>query len=190
MHQRLGTRFKRDQAARRWTQLYPPAASGTQCGHHGAGRTRAGCCRASSRRSGSRVRGWSRSPKTDRGGRDLFAGEAEFDAFLGGTDILVSLLPLTPETTGILNTRLSSKLRRVARRRTGDRQRGARRASARGRHRRGARRRHAGGGEPRRVRDRAPARRRARSGTSTIASSRRTSRRSAISMQACAISRR
>ena len=28
-HQRLGTRFKRDQAARAWNQLYPPAASET-----------------------------------------------------------------------------------------------------------------------------------------------------------------
>ena len=31
MHQRLFTRFRRDQAARRWAQLYPPAAWHTAC---------------------------------------------------------------------------------------------------------------------------------------------------------------
>ena len=36
-HQRLGTRFRRDQTARKWTQLYPPAASETSVGVMGLG---------------------------------------------------------------------------------------------------------------------------------------------------------
>ncbi len=42
----------------------------------------------------------------------MFAGDGERDAFLARTDILVSLLPLTPETRGILNAELFGKLAR------------------------------------------------------------------------------
>ena len=51
---------------------------------------------------GFRVAGWSRSRKSIPG-VECFAGPAEFDAFLARTDILVSLLPATAETDGIIN---------------------------------------------------------------------------------------
>ncbi|MGA0596975.1 2-hydroxyacid dehydrogenase [Enterovirga sp. CN4-39] len=60
------------------------------------------------------VAGWSRSPKAIEGIR-TYAGEGELDAFLGRTDILVCLLPLTPATRGILNRRLFAKLARDGR---------------------------------------------------------------------------
>ena len=41
-----------------------------------------------------------------------FAGGEEFDAFLGETDILVSLLPATAETDGIINRSAIRKLSR------------------------------------------------------------------------------
>ena len=108
-HQRLGTRFKRDQAARNWKQLYPPAASETTVGVMGLGEL--GTDAVEKLRSlGFTVFGWSRSPKTIAG-IETFAGD-RLDQFLGRTDILVCLLPLTPETTGILNYRLFQKLRR------------------------------------------------------------------------------
>lgn len=55
------------------------------------------------------VNGWSRSPKAVEGLR-CFAGEAEFDAFLDASRVLVNLLPLTDATVGILNRRNLSRL--------------------------------------------------------------------------------
>ena len=108
-HQRLGTRFKRDQAARRWKQFYPPDASLTNVGVMGLGEI--GIAAAESLKGlGFTVVGWSRSPKTIEG-IETFAHD-RLDAFLAQTDILVCLLPLTPETTGILNYELFTKLRR------------------------------------------------------------------------------
>lgn len=60
---------------------------------------------------GAPLRSWSRSPKQIEG-VEGFAGAGQFDAFLAGTDILVNLLPLTPETEGILNYETFRKLRR------------------------------------------------------------------------------
>lgn len=60
---------------------------------------------------GFRVAGWSRTRK-DIPGVECFAGESEFDAFLARTDILVSLLPTTPETEGIINR---SNIRKLSR---------------------------------------------------------------------------
>ena len=110
MHQRLVTRFKRDQAARRWKQLYPPASWHISVGIMGLGALGQDAIRHL-KVSGYQLRGWSRSPKTIEG-VETFAGPEQFEAFLAGTDILVNLLPLTPETTGILNYATLSKLRR------------------------------------------------------------------------------
>jgi len=50
------------------------------------------------------VRGWSRSAK-DIPGVDCYAGMEALDDFLRGTRVLVSLLPLTPETNNLLDRR-------------------------------------------------------------------------------------
>lgn len=55
------------------------------------------------------VAGWSRSPKTIEG-LATFAGADGMTAFLARTDILVSLLPLTPETRGTINATLLAGL--------------------------------------------------------------------------------
>src|SRR4029077_6826012 len=63
------------------------------------------------RRLGFRVAGWSRSAKQIEG-IECFHGAAQLDAFLQRTDILVCLLPLTPDTHHILNRGLFAKLNR------------------------------------------------------------------------------
>ena len=50
------------------------------------------------------VAGWSRSAKSVSGVQ-VFAGAAGFASFLARTQVLVNVLPLTPETRGILNAR-------------------------------------------------------------------------------------
>jgi glyoxylate/hydroxypyruvate reductase A len=110
MHQRLFTRFKADQAAKRWVQLYPPPAWDITVGIMGMGVLGQDAVKHL-KVFGYKLRSWSRSRK-DIDGVEGFAGPEEFEAFLSGTDILVNLLPLTPETHGILNYDTFSKLRR------------------------------------------------------------------------------
>jgi glyoxylate/hydroxypyruvate reductase A len=110
MHHRLYTRFRADQKARRWTQLYPPAASETSVGIMGMGVLGQDAV-SRLKPLGFALRSWSRTPKAIEG-VEGFAGDEQFDTFLAGTDILVNLLPLTPETTGILNYATFGKLRR------------------------------------------------------------------------------
>ena len=110
MHHRSFTRFRTDQRAHAWNQFYPPAASASTVGIMGLGvlgqdaakRLLALCYT---------VRSWSRTPKS-MADVTSFVGDAAFDEFLAGTDILVNLLPLTPETAGILNYDNFRKLRR------------------------------------------------------------------------------
>ncbi|MFM0360867.1 2-hydroxyacid dehydrogenase [Paraburkholderia sediminicola] len=62
---------------------------------------------------GMPVRGYSRSAR-QIDGITTFAGEAQFDAFLDGVKVLVNLLPHTPDTGDVLNTRTFSKLAKGA----------------------------------------------------------------------------
>jgi glyoxylate/hydroxypyruvate reductase A len=110
MHHRGYSKFRADQHARRWDQYYPPAAGETTVGIMGMGVLGQDAARRL-RPLGFALRSWSRTPKTIEG-VEGFVGADQFDAFLAGTDILVNLLPLTPETTGILNSNNFAKLRR------------------------------------------------------------------------------
>jgi len=62
---------------------------------------------------GFQVNGWSRRKK-DLQEIQCFSGAAELDEFLAHSDILVCLLPLTPETEGIIDRELLAKLPRGA----------------------------------------------------------------------------
>jgi glyoxylate/hydroxypyruvate reductase len=59
------------------------------------------------------VRGYSRTAKHVEG-VSTFAGDAQFDAFLDGVNVLINLLPHTPDTEGILNRTTFAKLARGA----------------------------------------------------------------------------
>lgn len=110
MHHRQFSRFRDDQKVRRWSQYYPPAAGETTVGIMGMGVLGQDAV-TRLRPLGFDLRSWSRTPKVIEG-VEGFTGPEAFDAFLAGTDILVNLLPLTPETTGILNRETFAKLRR------------------------------------------------------------------------------
>lgn len=59
------------------------------------------------------VAGWSRTPK-EIPGITCFDGRGGLDALLGRSRILICLLPLTPETEGVLNADLFSKMSKGA----------------------------------------------------------------------------
>lgn len=59
--------------------------------------------------NGFEVSGWANSRK-DLGQINVFAGKEELEDFLMGSDILVCLLPLTPDTENILNREVFEKL--------------------------------------------------------------------------------
>lgn len=65
-------------------------------------------------RIGFDVAGWSRTRKSVAG-ITSFAGQPELAPFLARTDILVALVPLTPDTEGILSRRLFEGLARDGR---------------------------------------------------------------------------
>ena len=109
-HMRQMPAYMTQQKEKRWVQLDQPGAHEIRVGIMGMGvlgRDSADILR----RIGFQVAGWSRS-RHSMGGIEAFAGAAELPAFLARTDILVSLLPLTVETRGILNRDLFGKLAR------------------------------------------------------------------------------
>ncbi|MFJ9535560.1 2-hydroxyacid dehydrogenase [Herbaspirillum sp. NPDC101396] len=62
---------------------------------------------------GFQVSGWSRSPKALPGVK-AYAGSEQLDQFLRGARVLICMLPLTPDTAGILNRETLSHLPRGA----------------------------------------------------------------------------
>lgn len=64
-------------------------------------------------RQGYKVAGWSNSPKQVKK-VDTFSGSGELDSFLNNVNFLICLLPLTPQTEGILDLSLFKKLNHPA----------------------------------------------------------------------------
>lgn len=95
-----------------WWSHVPTRASARTIGFLGFGHLGQACAEAL-KPFGFCLRGWGLSRKSFPGVED-FTGPEALDAFLKGTDILVCLLPLTPETENILNARTLSLLRRGA----------------------------------------------------------------------------
>lgn len=93
--------FAAQQARHEWRELDVPLARHRTVGLLGLGELGRACADHLVR-LGFTVRGWSRSARTLEGVA-CFHGEAGLAPFLADTDILVCLLPLTPDTRGILN---------------------------------------------------------------------------------------
>ena len=110
MHHRRQRRYDAQQRERFWRAHDQPAAGEVSVGVMGLGAV-GGHAADTLMRLGFKVAGWSRSPKS-LPGVDTFHGKAGLDAFLALTEILVCLLPRTPDTEGLLNLMLFRKLKR------------------------------------------------------------------------------
>lgn len=102
-------RYDRQQREKSWDDdRNQPAARSVRVGIMGLGELGQDAARKL-QVMGFDVAGWSRSPKTIEG-LSTFSGAEGMTAFLARTDILVSLLPLTPETRGTINATLLAGL--------------------------------------------------------------------------------
>lgn len=110
MHHRQELYLRESQRAKRWAPKSQWAAGAISVGVMGLG-TLGTHAAGILRQIGFRVAGWSRSPR-QIDGIDCFAGAQQLEPFLRRTDILVCLLPLTPDTRHVLNRDLFAQLSR------------------------------------------------------------------------------
>jgi glyoxylate/hydroxypyruvate reductase A len=110
MHHRQELYLRESQRVRRWAPKSQWAAGAVTVGIMGLGTLGANAAEVL-RRIGFRVVGWSRSAK-QIDGVECFHGSQQLESFLRQTDILVCLLPLTPDTRHALNSDVFTKLNR------------------------------------------------------------------------------
>jgi glyoxylate/hydroxypyruvate reductase len=94
--------FERAQRSRKWQYVHPRALSAIRVGVLGLGELGAPAARALAD-LGFDVRGWSRTKRLIPG-VICVAGRENLEAFLADTEILVVMLPLTPDTKGLLDS--------------------------------------------------------------------------------------
>ncbi|ESR25547.1 2-hydroxyacid dehydrogenase [Lutibaculum baratangense] len=110
LHHRRQLDYLQQQRARLWREHSHPMARDVSVGIMGLGELGTRAAQAL-QGIGYDVAGWSRSPKSLQG-VECHHGEGGLGAFLARTDILVSLLPLTPDTEGLVDLELLKGLRR------------------------------------------------------------------------------
>ncbi len=104
LHQRRVLEYRALQAQAQWEELPQPGANEIRVGVMGTGVLGRDAAEKLAT-LGFQVAAWSRTAK-DLGDITCFHGQDGLTDFLAQTDILVSLLPLTLETEGILNRQL------------------------------------------------------------------------------------
>jgi glyoxylate/hydroxypyruvate reductase A len=104
--------YRAQQAARIWRELPAPATAERRVGILGLGALGADAA-AKLAALGFPVLGWSRRPKS-LPEISTFSGDDGLAAMLPQTDILVCLLPLTPDTHGLIDQSLLGRLPRGA----------------------------------------------------------------------------
>ncbi len=109
-HQRRFAAYAENQRDRVWRRLYSRDASAVPVGILGYGKIGRRVA-ADLAALGFPVRAWSRTPQAADPGITHHHGPDGLAGMLGETEVLVNLLPLTPETRGILDARLFSSLR-------------------------------------------------------------------------------
>jgi glyoxylate/hydroxypyruvate reductase len=110
MHHRRQRLYDAQQRQRLWYEHPQPIAQEVRVGIMGLGVLGRDAAEVLMR-LGFQVAGWSRTPRA-LPGIECFHGAAGLEAFLARTEILVCLLPHTPETDGILNLALLRGLKR------------------------------------------------------------------------------
>jgi glyoxylate/hydroxypyruvate reductase A len=101
LHMRQQRRYDQQQRDHHWGELPQPSAPKFRIGIMGLGELGQACA-AQLSGFGFAINGWSNSPK-DVADVTSYHGNDQLKDFLAVTDILVSLLPLTDATTGIIN---------------------------------------------------------------------------------------
>jgi len=104
--------YRRCQTQKIWKPVVQRPATGATIGVMGVGAIGSVVAKRFAA-LGFAVRGWARSPR-EIDGVTVFAGSDSLDKFLDDVDILVSVLPLTDETTGIMNADLFARLAKGA----------------------------------------------------------------------------
>src|SRR5438034_2518408 len=111
LHHRRLRLYRAQQREKIWHEHAQPAASEVAVGILGLGVLGRDAAEVLGR-IGFRVAGWSRTAK-QISGIETFHGEAQLDAFLARTEILVCLLPHTAATEGSLNLGVLRKTERT-----------------------------------------------------------------------------
>jgi glyoxylate/hydroxypyruvate reductase A len=104
--------YGRQQARAEWRQRAQPLAPQRRIGVLGLGELGSAAARTLAG-LGFPVSGWSRTPREVAGVR-CHSGAEGMERLLEGAEILVNLLPLTPDTAGVLDRRLFGRLPRGA----------------------------------------------------------------------------
>ncbi len=104
--------YRAQQAARIWDELPAPDTAKRRIGMLGLGELGSAAA-AALLALGFPVMGWTRNPR-EVTGVTCFAGADGLDDMLRQTDILVCLLPLTPQTRGVINAKSLALLPRGA----------------------------------------------------------------------------
>ncbi len=104
--------YQQQAARREWKQLAPPNKKDFSVGILGLGVLGSRIAEALAHFNFP-LHGWSRTKKSVPG-MHCYAGDAELDAFLRATRVLVCILPLTPATRGIVNSANLQKLQHGA----------------------------------------------------------------------------
>ncbi len=107
-HHRNLVAFQKAQRERRWQYVHPKETRETTVGIMGLGHLGA-VAAAELVHQGFTVRGWSRTPKALQGVQS-FHGEAGLAPFLEGLNVLVVMLPFTPQTDGMVDAAVFDRL--------------------------------------------------------------------------------
>jgi len=111
LHRRL-PEVEESQKTEEGNQIIEPPANNRTVGIMGLGNLGADCAQILSK-IGFNVLGWAKSKKSLEG-VESFVGNSGFDTFLSKSDIVVCMLPLTPETTDIMNASFFKKMKNGA----------------------------------------------------------------------------